>query len=96
MSYFNKLQGTNFIRCIKPNNKMIDQHFVGSVSLMQLKCSGMTSVLELMEHGYPSRAPFADLYSMYEQYLPKELKKLEPRTFCEVSNYPNLVQVYLY
>jgi myosin-6 len=75
--------GTNFIRCIKPNNKMLDNQFDGALSLMQLKCLGMTSVLELMEHGYPSRAPFADLYNMYKDLLPPELKKLEPKTFCE-------------
>lgn len=63
---------------------MVDQQFDGSLSLMQLKCSGMTTVLELMEHGYPSRAPFSDLYSMYQTYLPKELKQLQPKVFCEV------------
>lgn len=62
---------------------MVDQQFDGALSLMQLKCSGMTTVLELMEHGFPSRAPFADLYEMYKEYLPKELKQLQPRTFCE-------------
>ncbi|EEZ98246.1 myosin heavy chain 95F isoform X2 [Tribolium castaneum] len=75
--------GTNFIRCIKPNNKMLDNQFDGALCLMQLKCLGMTSVLELMEHGYPSRAPFTDLYNMYKEYLPPELKKLNPKTFCE-------------
>lgn len=65
---------------------MLDQQFDGSLCLMQLKCSGMTSVLGLMEHGYPSRAPFADLYSMYHNYLPKELKRLEPKIFCEVHD----------
>ncbi|XP_044259519.1 myosin heavy chain 95F isoform X2 [Tribolium madens] len=75
--------GTNFIRCIKPNNKMLDNQFDGALCLMQLKCLGMTSVLELMEHGYPSRAPFTDLYNMYKDYLPPELKKLNPKTFCE-------------
>lgn len=64
---------------------MVDHQFDGALSLMQLKCSGMTTVLELMEHGYPSRAPFAELYSMYKDYLPTELKKLDPRTFCEVA-----------
>lgn len=63
---------------------MVDHQFDGALSLMQLKCSGMTTVLELMEHGFPSRALFAELYSMYKEYLPKELKQLEPRTFCEV------------
>lgn len=62
---------------------MVELQFDGSLSLMQLKCSGMTSVLELMEHGYPSRAPFGELYNMYKEYLPKELKQLNPKTFCE-------------
>lgn len=75
--------GTNFVRCIKPNTKMVDQQFDGALSLMQLKCSGMTSVLGLMEHGYPSRVPFAELYGMYQDFLPKELKKLPPNVFCE-------------
>lgn len=66
---------------------MVDHQFDGALSLMQLKCSGMTTVLELMEHGYPSRAPFAELYSLYKDYMPKELKKLDPRTFCEVISY---------
>ncbi|XP_053970179.1 myosin heavy chain 95F isoform X3 [Anastrepha ludens] len=75
--------GTNFIRCIKPNSKMIDRDFEGGLALAQLKCSGTISVLELMEHGYPSRVPFADLYNMYKSVLPPELAKLPPRTFCE-------------
>lgn len=62
---------------------MNDHEFVGSLILTQLKCSGMTSVLELMEHGYPSRCHFEDLYKMYETYLPPELKKLHPKIFCE-------------
>ena len=82
----NKLDstGTNFIRCIKPNVKMIDHEFEGGPILSQLQCSGMTSVLELMQQGYPSRAPFHDLYNMYKSYLPQHLSKLDPRLFCKV------------
>ncbi|XP_056632356.1 myosin heavy chain 95F isoform X2 [Diorhabda sublineata] len=75
--------GTNFIRCVKPNSKMVDQQFDGNLSLMQLKCSGMTTVLELMEYGYPSRTSFNELYQMYKQYIPKELTTLSPKQFCE-------------
>ncbi|XP_066252455.1 myosin heavy chain 95F isoform X2 [Euwallacea similis] len=78
-----KNNGTNFIRCIKPNNKMVDHQFDGSLSLMQLTCSGMASVLELMEHGFPSRTPFSDLHNMYRMYLPKELRALSSKMFCE-------------
>ncbi|XP_044756073.1 myosin heavy chain 95F isoform X3 [Coccinella septempunctata] len=87
-----KLNGTNFIRCIKPNNKMVDNQFEGALSLMQLKCSGMTNVLELMEHGYPSRTEFADLYNMYKEYLPKELAVLKPKIFCEEEAEAKLAQ----
>ncbi|KAG0717169.1 Unconventional myosin-VI [Chionoecetes opilio] len=75
--------GTNFIRCIKPNVKMVDHEFEGGAILSQLQCSGMTTVLELMQQGYPSRAPFHDLFSMYKQYLPPELARLDPRLFCK-------------
>ncbi|XP_037027761.1 myosin heavy chain 95F isoform X1 [Bradysia coprophila] len=75
--------GTNFVRCIKPNSKMVDHEFDGCLALAQLNCSGTTSVLELMEYGYPSRVPFSELYNMYKSYLPPELVRLEPKTFCE-------------
>lgn len=62
---------------------MADREFEGSLALTQLNCSGTTSVLELMEYGYPSRVPFAELYNMYKKFLPPELVKLEPKIFCE-------------
>ena len=77
-------QGTSFVRCIKPNVKMVDHEFEGGPILSQLQCSGMTSVLELMQQGYPSRAPFHDLYHMYKQFLPAQLSRLDPRLFCKV------------
>ena len=74
--------GTNFIRCVKPNLKMVDHLFEGGQILSQLQCSGMTSVLELMQQGYPSRAPFVDLYNIYKSILPPQLARLDPRLFC--------------
>ncbi|KAK7866674.1 hypothetical protein R5R35_006058 [Gryllus longicercus] len=75
--------GTNFIRCIKPNQKMVDHLFEGGSILSQLECSGMTSVLELMQTGFPSRVSFVDLHNMYSKILPPKLAKLDPRTFCK-------------
>ncbi|GAB1606978.1 unconventional myosin-VI-like isoform X2 [Argonauta hians] len=75
--------GTNFIRCIKPNLKMVDHLFEGAQILSQLQCSGMTSVLELMQQGYPSRTQFSELYTLYKKYLPPELSRLDPRLFCK-------------
>lgn len=75
--------GTNFIRCVKPNLKMVPDFFEGGQILSQLQCSGMTSVLSLMQQGYPSRTSFSSLYSMYKSYLPPELARLDPRLFCK-------------
>ncbi|KAJ8315600.1 hypothetical protein KUTeg_007750 [Tegillarca granosa] len=78
-----KATGTSFVRCIKPNVKMVDHLFEGAQILSQLECSGMTSVLDLMQQGYPSRTQFSDLYNMYKQYLPPDLARLDPRLFCK-------------
>ena len=75
--------GTNFIRCIKPNVKMVPHLFEGASILSQLQCAGMTSVLELMQQGYPSRTQFSELYNMYKSHLPAELARLDPRLFCK-------------
>eukprot|EP00794_Sanderia_malayensis_P000402 gene402-1036_t len=78
-----KSTGSNFIRCIKPNDKMRSKDFEGGQILSQLQCAGMVSVLELMQDGYPSRALFSSLYQKYKQYLPPKLAALSPRTFCQ-------------
>ncbi|XP_012266629.2 myosin heavy chain 95F-like isoform X2 [Athalia rosae] len=78
-----RLTETNFVRCVKPNEKMVAHQFNGNSVLAQLRSSGMISVLELMEHGYPSRVEFQDLFKMYKSYLPPELAALEPKSFCE-------------
>lgn len=57
-------QGASFIRCIKPNGKMTARDFEGGSILSQLECAGMVSVLTLMQDGWPSRAPFRELYQM--------------------------------
>ena len=75
--------GTSFIRCIKPNVKMIAHSFEGGSILSQLQCAGMTSVLELMQQGFPSRTAFSELYNMYKKFLPPELARLDPRLFCK-------------
>ncbi|CAK6969567.1 myosin VIa isoform X6 [Scomber scombrus] len=75
--------GSSFIRCIKPNLKMISHQFEGAQILSQLQCSGMVSVLDLMQGGFPSRAPFHELYNMYEKYMPPKLTRLDPRLFCK-------------
>uniref|UniRef100_A0A8C1BZH6 Unconventional myosin-VI n=1 Tax=Cyprinus carpio carpio TaxID=630221 RepID=A0A8C1BZH6_CYPCA len=75
--------GSSFVRCVKPNLKMVSHQFEGAQILSQLQCSGMVSVLDLMQGGFPSRAPFHELYNMYKQYMPAKLTRLDPRLFCK-------------
>uniref|UniRef100_A0A8B9L8F5 Unconventional myosin-VI n=1 Tax=Astyanax mexicanus TaxID=7994 RepID=A0A8B9L8F5_ASTMX len=81
--HFTCLRGSSFIRCVKPNLKMVSHQFEGAQILSQLQCSGMVSVLDLMQGGFPSRAPFHELYNMYKQYMPPKLTRLDPRLFCK-------------
>ena len=81
-----RVQSVHFIRCIKPNSKMVAHDFEGGAVLMQLQCAGMLSVLELMQKGYPSRTPFAGLYAQYAPLLPKRLAALDPRLLCKVRS----------
>jgi len=80
-----KLNSTrsNFIRCIKPNQKMQPKLYSGGEILSQLQCAGMVSVLDLMQGGFPSRTAFKELYDMYKSALPPALASLEPRIFCK-------------
>uniref|UniRef100_A0A8C2E4M6 Unconventional myosin-VI n=1 Tax=Cyprinus carpio TaxID=7962 RepID=A0A8C2E4M6_CYPCA len=45
--------GSSFVRCVKPNLKMVSHQFEGAQILSQLQCSGMVSVLDLMQGGFP-------------------------------------------
>ncbi|XP_053603321.1 myosin heavy chain 95F isoform X2 [Plodia interpunctella] len=78
-----KENGTNFVRCIKPNSRMSRRSREAALVLAQLQCSGTAAVLQLMEHGYPSRAPFADLHLVYHSYMPPRLQALDAKIFCE-------------
>lgn len=78
-----QLTGTHFVRCVKPNGEMVPWKFDGPSILSQLQCSGLPSVLQLMQKGFPSRTAFVDLYNSYHSVLPKQLTQLTPAFFCK-------------
>uniref|UniRef100_A0A158Q7T3 Myosin motor domain-containing protein n=1 Tax=Elaeophora elaphi TaxID=1147741 RepID=A0A158Q7T3_9BILA len=75
--------GTHFVRCIKPNSEMKSDQFNGTQILLQLKCSGMSSALRVMQRGFPSRISYVSLYNMYQKYLPSRLATLDAQLFCK-------------
>merc|ERR1719192_516364 len=36
-----------------------------------------------MQQGFPSRAPFSEVYNMYKKFMPPDLARLDPRLFCK-------------
>ncbi len=59
--------------------------FEGSIVLSQLHGAGTLSALALMQAGYPSRVPFAQLYERYAPLMPQRLRNMDSRLFCKVS-----------
>lgn len=51
--------------------------------MQQLRYSGMCTALELMQHGFPTRISFEELYNRYSPYMPLAIAKLKPILFCE-------------
>lgn len=72
-------QNTHHIRCIKPNGQQRGKCFEEEMVRMQLKYSGLTSVLELMSNGYPLRLSLIDLYDKYKPFLSPKLRQMEPK-----------------
>ncbi|VIO93824.1 Uncharacterized protein BM_BM4191 [Brugia malayi] len=75
--------GTHFVRCIKPNSEMKSNQFDGAQILLQLKCSGMSSALKVMQRGFPSRISYLSLYNIYQKHLPSRLMTLDAQLLCK-------------
>ena len=73
-----------FIRCIKPNQKLVPKEFHVSMVLSQMERSGTIECVKLMQQGYPSRAPYADLMTRFKNALPEFMMTLNPGQFVEL------------
>ncbi|XP_062843469.1 unconventional myosin-X [Trichomycterus rosablanca] len=54
-----------FVRCIKPNNDKMPDHFDHSLVLNQLRYSGMLETVRIRRAGFPVRRTFQDFCSRY-------------------------------
>ena len=52
--------------------------------LSQLEKSGTIECVKLMQAGFPSRAPYADLMQRFRKALPEFMMTLEPPRFVEL------------
>ena len=73
-----------FIRCIKPNQSLKPIEFNTSMVLKQMERSGTIECVKLMQAGFPSRAPYADLQQRFKAALPPFMLQLEAHQFVEL------------
>lgn len=59
----------SFVRCIKPNHKMMARKFEGAVVLDQLRCMGMLELVEARRRGYARRIEHFTFVSRYALLL---------------------------
>ena len=72
-----------FIRCIKPNQTLKPHDFTVAMVLAQMERSGTIECVKLMQAGFPSRAPYAELQTRFKSALPEFMMELEPQHFVE-------------
>ncbi|XP_051990954.1 unconventional myosin-X-like [Xyrauchen texanus] len=66
-SLMSNLSASNpfFVRCVKPNNNKMPDHFEQSVVLNQLRYSGMLETVKIRRSGFPVRRTFKDFCFRY-------------------------------
>ena len=64
----------HFVRCVKPNQKLLPQELHGEGVVGQLKMSGMLEAVKLIQSGYPTRIPYADIHSKYKVHMPERVQ----------------------
>ena len=54
--------------------------------LQQLRVSGTSAMLRMVQAAHPTRIPYNELYSRYRAVAPPELAALQPNDFVEVAD----------
>ena len=60
----------NYIRCVKPNYKCLQGHFVSGYVHEQLCYGGVMEAIRIARCGFPSRKTFADFVQRYSVLIP--------------------------
>ena len=60
---------SHFIRCIKPNNKLLANNFDYEMVMNQLRCGGALGAVQVFRAGFPNRMDFKFFVSRYSAFL---------------------------
>ena len=67
----------HYVRCLKPNDHLVPNHFDPLIVAEQLKCGGILEAVRVSRAGYTQHYPHADFVRRYRCLAVKELKKNE-------------------
>lgn len=71
----------HFVRCLKPNDRLVADRPDATLLLDQLLFSGMLEAVELMRGGFPGRIPFVEIHRRFHGKLPASVMRMSPGDF---------------
>jgi myosin-5 len=66
----------HYVRCLKPNDLLIPDHFDPVIIADQLRCAGVIEAVRVSRVGYPQRYTHANFLKRYKTVALKELKQI--------------------
>lgn len=60
----------HFIRCIKPNEAKLPDHFIHAMTLQQVTYMGVLESVDLKQKNFPYRINYEEFYQRYEMLSP--------------------------
>ncbi|KAL3822610.1 hypothetical protein ACHAXA_006395 [Cyclostephanos tholiformis] len=72
----------HYIRCLKPNDQLVANHFDKSLVAHQLNCAGVIPAMKIARSGFAMRYPHAAFIQRYRPIVCKKLSQ-RPRTHIE-------------
>ena len=85
----NKIDVTSphYVRCLKPNDHLIPEHFDSAVVAEQLRCGGILEAVRVARAGFTQHYPHADFVRRYRALAWKELGKGSTSSFSSQSTF---------
>lgn len=73
------LTSPHYVRCLKPNDHLVPDHFDTSVVAEQLRCGGILEAVRVARAGFTQHYPHADFVRRYRTLAWREIKQKEAR-----------------
>ena len=71
------LTSPHYVRCLKPNDNLVPDHYDTSVVAEQLRCGGILEAVRVARAGFTQHYPHADFIRRYRALAWRELKQKE-------------------